>query len=300
MPTPNTKVEEVRDETVEKYPKPIITKWRVIGSLLFSLFLAWVPFFGYTYLIAMLQSAGFDGVDVNPKVYDLVMFFLAGWTDPITKGLTIPVLSKWWELAQIGAKGGLGLFLFMFMASLFVRGVEYFSYKKLLGAKYNERPKLTLEEMARDLLLDSARDYKSFFILLGYSIIAGFMSVFSAVMTIYMFIFFGALLWLLAMMGYLAGNEYGKEISSHYVCTDHEWTEVEIKQGYGKKCAQIQIEGELVSGQRIFSDSQSTFFVTNEGAYQVDPEGKVLYYRPITRLDDSGEAKDDSLNRPPL
>jgi hypothetical protein len=290
MQAPNTKVEEVRDETVKKYPKPIITKWRVIVSFLLSLFLAWVPFFGYTYLIAYLQMLGFDSVDVNPKIYDLVVLFLEALSRPLLKGVAFIDSNMWLAVFKETLKYCWILFSLFIVFSILARFIQWRSRSK---SQSTSTANNLIERYLETLLINSTKNIKALTITALSSVVITISSVAMWVFGALFLFAMAVVFWLLAMLGQMAGWDAGKEILKSSICSEGDWTEVEIDKGFVQHCAQIEIKGELVSGKRVFSDSQSTFFVTNQGSYQVSPGGEVLYFRPITRLDDTGNAKDD-------
>jgi hypothetical protein len=143
----------------------------------------------------------------------------------------------------------------------------------------------TLIDRFSEIMTNPMDSFKNLFLLFftGFA----FASVIAVVevFALLIFLVLGASLWLLSLTGYISGLEEGKDIVSDRICeVQHEWKDFEKKQGFFHGCSEIKIEKKMVAGKRVYSDKNSTFFVTNKGSYQVNNKGEILYFRPITRL----------------
>ena len=139
------------------------------------------------------------------------------------------------------------------------------------------------------MLISSTRNIKAFLQLLGTSLLATAATALSLYVMFLLIMFLGAFLWLLTMMGYLAGTNDGQKIMENRFCVNESELEDSDKardraRGYSYSCAKIEIDGKKMSGKRIYSDNVSTFFMTNDAVYQVSPAGKIIFSRNITRF----------------
>lgn len=257
--------------------KSFLVTWRWLWAPAIGIYLAWVPFYGYTYLIKKLEYAGFDGVDINPKTYDLVYYFLEGWTDPITKALSFPDASIPWELVykimMFGGLVGLSFILFSFLNRWFsITTNKESSVVKPWSIK------------ASKVFINAAYSFKDSLLLFLGGIVSTSLVVLLEILGLFFIFLLGALLWLLALTGVMSGWKSGSELVKNPICNERPWNDSEINRGYGHSCSQIKIDGKFKEGHRIYSDSNSTFFVTNEGAYQVNNVGEKIYFKTITRI----------------
>ncbi|MBU2864402.1 hypothetical protein KO489_11160 [Reinekea forsetii] len=267
----------------EKDLLSFVPKIKWIFPILGSALLAFIPFFGYSYLIGRLETYGFSGVDIDPKLYDLVLNALYGVVGPLSDISRISVFELFFWVAGLTLVVGLFVPIVFAIVSRCSKYVE--SVKKAEGTN--------VFKLNDDDVQAAGSSWSAFFRLCIFFWYKAGQIYFGALLLLLLTLAGALMLMLLGLSGILLGSGDGKAVIKSSICSERDFTEAEIKQGFAQHCAQIKINGELVSGQRVFSDSKSTFFVTNEGSFQVSPEGAVIYFRPITRLDDSGNAKND-------
>lgn len=259
--------------------KPIMSGWRWIWGAVIASFLAWVPFFGYTHLIQMLEVSGFRGVYIEPKTYDLVYYFLMGWSKVVNNGLSSINAEQMLNLSL--KLLGFALLIGSILA-VFFRGVTYFFKRKEYGV--NKGKKIDLKDYISMLLIESHDSWKDFFRLW----IAIVSSVFSIAMIeviafIVLFIL-SSFLWFLSLTGYLSGISAGKEIVVETECTQRDPSKNELNNKFRVGCSLLKVGGEEIQGIRIYSDNKHIFFIGDEGAYQTDYQGNLILFSPIERL----------------
>lgn len=287
--------EEKNGASVHTRKKPLVTKWRVIGSALFAGLLAWIPFFGYTYLIAKLYALGFSGVDVNPKAYDLVVLALEGFTRPLVKGIGFIESDVWLTVFKETFKYAVILFGLFLVFSISFRFFKWRNNNKIKKEKRDKNvTESAIESILESVFIKSSENIIGFFTSAATAIALAFFSVGVWLFSGFVLFTMAIVFWLLAMLGQMAGWADASDINKEKICTERivstednrpVYSDKEIKNGFALSCAKIEIEGEIVSGHRIFSDQYSTFFITNDGAFQVSTTGKILYQRIITRID---------------
>jgi len=263
--------------------KLFLTKWWIIWPTLTAIFLAWVPFYGYFYLLGKLDALGFEAADVSPKVYDLIIYFLLGISDFVsvlyayrflgfTKSFIVPTI-------------GIGI--------LSLIGFFWWSGKSKITTADNMLQKS--DPLTKLLALFARSIIRNAVLIVGLilSLLANIILVWLSIVLLIL------VPWLIAFSGYVPGKAAGEAILESPICVSYKSNEdfLEDHPNYDRNyflgCSELSIEGKGISGRRVYVDENSIFFVSNTASYQVSHKGEILYFRPITRLDNSSDAKDD-------
>jgi hypothetical protein len=254
--------------------------WRVLWVSLTALFFSFVPFFGYTYLVSKLSGAGFERVDVNPKIYDLIYYAFEACINPLSKIMSASVLE--FILGMLPKLFVLGLFVgfFAIIISIFMRISDSKNTDGNIEDIVDREGKaenLSFPERIGVIIKDSAYSFKSaLFVIFG-----GLVSItIVALGEFFIFILFVtsiSVFWLIGMLGSIVGYQDGKNIIEKNVCK----AEANYHKAELIMCSQIFIEGVLTSGKRVYSDSEHTFFITNSGSYQINNRGETVYFKSI-------------------
>ena len=293
-----TPVTQASDTTVKaplekKYGFLTSWQWQWLWLTVSTCFVAWVPFFGYTYLMAKLERCGFENININSKMYDLVALFLEGWTTPLVKIAKVP--SSTMPEASVFTK-------VVLIAGFIVFSVLMYFSLKLKYAKTRDvqaKSAVSFKEFFQKLYENAAYSVKDAAILLLGSMFAASVAMTVQCLVPILVLFSGAFLWLLSVLGIVAGQNDADLIMAQDICITmtveemNDRLEQEHKQ-YGWGCAQIDIDGEPKYGKRLYSDHAATFFLTNEGAYQIDANGKMVYFKALYRNHSPAEGAQDS------
>lgn len=264
--------EKIENNSNDKPSMLSVFKWRIYIGIILSALLAWIPFFGYSYQVAKLEQVGFYGVDINPKTYDLVGFFLDGVSGGILKILSI----EFFDLLK-AMSGQALLFSVVGVAAVFYTGyvIRYVKSRKeikkspiIFWLKNSIVRSNSIHGAARLFLWSTPAFFIS--ILLVYIAMAS------------IFIFFSGVFWLLGVMGEIKGSQAGREILSKHICQEFKWDEQESDIQHVVGCNEVVVkdeknEKETLKGRRLYSDSFSTYFITSDAIYQINGMGEVVF-----------------------
>ena len=267
------------DNKADKVKTPSVFGWRWAWGILIASFLAWVPFFGYTHLLKMLETAGFSGVYINPKTYDLVYYFLLGWSEVVNNGLSFleseKILNVSFKLLIFAPPLGSLLTLLIWWTVSFAKKNKVVAGKPERKAIYHNVSKV---------LIDSTESWRGFFRLWVSMIILIFSTAIVEIIAFISLFILSSFLWFLSLTGYLSGISAGKDVVLETKCGHREPSKSEMHDTFRIGCSLMKIEGKAVEGGRIYSDEKHIFFIGDEGAYQTDYQGNLILFSPIERL----------------
>lgn len=265
-------------------PKLFYLRLSWVVPILSSALVAFVPFHGYTYLIAKLKILGFNGIDINPKLYDLVYYAVESIAEPFTHFIDQFFYNILKSILLGVPVTGLLFGLLMLLLSFGQRAL---------------RPRLKVPSSSEEYRVKylrwfnngahSKKDALKLILATTMEVVSRLVGYFSALLFSLMLML---ILFLFAISGTAIGENSGKKISRGLVCIDRDVTENELKRGFVFHCVEMVVDGEILKGRRVYSDDKSTFFITNDGAYQINTEGKVIYYRQVERLNVEGGSSD--------
>jgi hypothetical protein len=267
--------------------KHFLSGWRWAWGILLASFLAWVPFFGYTHLLQMLETAGFRGAYINPKTYDLVYYFLMGWSEVVNNGFPLIEAGNILELSLKIL--GFALLVGTVVTVIFWWAVSLVQKYKLGIEKTEKRD---IYYYMSKILVDSTESLKGFSRLWLAMILLLFSTAMFEVVALISLFILSSFLWFLSLAGSLSGVSAGKDIVIDTECGQREPFESEINDKFRVGCSLMNIDGKEVQGIRIYSDEKHIFFLGDDGAYQTDYQGNLVLFSPIERLK-SGEVKEE-------
>lgn len=259
--------------------KPFLSGWRWAWGILLASFLAWVPFFGYTHLLQMLETAGFRGAYINPKTYDLVYYFMMGWSEVVNNGFPLIETDKIIDLSLKIL--GFALFAGTVLTVIFWWVISLAKRNKA-GIENSEKRDIYYD-MSK-ILVESTESLKGFSLLWLAMILLLFSTAMLEVVALISLFILSSFLWFLSLTGYLSGIAAGKEVVISTECRQREPSKSEINDKFRVGCSLMNIEGKEVQGIRIYSDEKHIFFLGDDGAYQTDYQGNLVLFSPIERL----------------
>lgn len=244
--------------------------WRVLWISFTALLFSFVPFFGYTYLVSKLDGAGFERVNIDPKIYDLVFYAFEAFISPIKSVLTSSIWEAVLNVLPRALILGLGMGLIIILTALFIRVIENRKEKE-------DSTKLDFPTRVGGVIKNSAYSFKDALITLSGGIFMVVIVHFFIIVSIFVVIVVLALLWVLAMQGAGIGYQDGESIINKPIC----FVQAEVKEPPPLiKCSKININGNMKNGKRVYIEGDITYFVTNDGSYQVNTKGEILYFKP--------------------
>ena len=101
-----------------------------------------------------------------------------------------------------------------------------------------------------------------------------------------------AMFWLFAIFGMVIGNKTGQEeYVNQSVCKSIDWEDVTANRKLG--CRTIDIndgdKSKTLKGKRLYKDDKITYFITNDGAYEIGVDGIVQVFIPFHRKPEDKE-----------
>jgi hypothetical protein len=261
--------------------KPLSSLFTKIGG---AVVLGWIAsfilFFGYTYLKGYLEGAGFESPIINPSIYDLVYYFLVSIADAIA------------GLLKINSNGGL---LKLIVTTAVSVGVVFTAL--VLLYKYAAKLKIKDADSKEDsnnlferLLEKSGSSFKQYLIFLSASTItvtAAYATVIIGLITLL------ALPWVIAVSGSVVGNAHGLKQFNKRVCVKAGWSERKEEKIPG--CTELVLKsGKALFGKRLYKNKDVTFFITNDGAYEINSKKEIQYFKPFLYRPEKSEASADS------
>lgn len=232
----------------------------------------------------MLNGAGFDGIDINPKMYDLVMYFIAGMTTTVADGLKVSSELDWFELFWSGAQLTLAIIAFVFVMSFTFQVVEIIERLFSKGVGNEAEETTSISSFVNTIVENATKKVRGAVAAVVSLTVLSFMTLLGSVGIFILGNFILALMLIATFEGYEKGIQRGTEYIAKSACIDRDVNQDEIETGFAFDCPELKIDGEFAKGIRIYSDKNSTFFMTNENVIQVDSSGRSVYERAIERF----------------
>lgn len=241
------------EKQVKSTPYKVISFTAVVGFIA-----AYTHFFGLSYRKSFLEGAGFESVGVSLTPDESIYYAVHGFTHGIGALLKL----DYWQLDSSRLSIGIGMGLVPMLVWL---------YRKYLNSYVAD------SEFMKSCV-KSVED--SIFKILGISILsfcAGyFIQVIASILIVSVLAFF----WVLMALGIQVGHSDGQKLISTPVCSDIEWEEYEADRVLSCR-KQTLSSGTVLSGVRLHLDKRAEYFLSNDGAYEIDNAGKVISFRPI-------------------
>ncbi|KPV96769.1 hypothetical protein AN214_01230 [Pseudoalteromonas sp. P1-9] len=234
-------------------------------SAIVTFLIAYTHFFGMSYRKSFLEGVGFEALSINISPDESIYFAVRGLTGAISKLLKLEI--ELFDLNHLIPGAAFSIFFIIIWAN-----------KKYQFIKKNESEKS--DDLIRSFI-DKMTD--TFFKTSIISIISLFSAYFLQLLLAFLFIFTLATLWIIMALGIAAGESDGHALINKTICTDFDWAD-EKKKGINRVlgCRRITLnDGREIKGVYIHREKERSYFLANDGAYELNANKKVLSYRPI-------------------
>lgn len=233
-------------------------------SALVTFLIAYSHFFGMSYRKSFLEGIGFESVNIKLSPDESIYFAVHGFKSSIKQLMTFD--------------------LFSFQASQLMAGLVFSLVIITIWAvkKSNRRPTVQMDKPERGnkfyLFIDQMTDSLPKSIGLSFiSLFAGY--VLQVVITVVIAVLL-VTLWFLMALGIAAGYKDGAALIEKPICYEFNWADKEKDRMLG--CRQLQLkDAALVKGVYVHKDSNANYFLSNQGAYEINSKNEVISFRPI-------------------
>ena len=245
-------------------PTTTVSLTAIVGLLA-----AYTQFLGYSFFTAKMEAVGFRGVYIELNVQQSLNHALEAFVVVSSKlvdaDLYSEVMPSFYGVIFAG-------FIAPFVAYLVKRyspssmpedNAE--SWSKLIGTRVFE--KIGSFRFAMILAIPSAM----------------LTLIVSGLLIIFLFILIMAF-WLYAALGNAAGNMAGKDLINKGICQEFSWSDNGKNEGVNvvTGCNTIKLKnGHTLKGFTLYRQDGSTFFLANDGAYEIDNNGSVSMFAPF-------------------
>ena len=239
-------------------------------------------FFGLSYRKGYMEGLGFHGISFNLSTEESIYYAMDGIGH---------FLLSLWKIEWLIWIPVVALIVFgLFSSYQWVR-LKYFREKKVeenKGDESDDKPEFTMKGFWKALKNDLRGCFYAGF--MG-GIVGAASHTFLMVGTLALIFVF----WAFGALGIQIGIKQGNELLGKLPCSILVWPEVKNDVVLG--CIQWKAKnGKSLVGIRVHQDARATYFLTNEGAYEISPKGEIISFRPIHRRPeekkDKAEASD--------
>ena len=243
------------------------TKTVSIAAFL-GLLTTYTHFFGLSYRKSYLEGAGFESVTVNLSPNESIYYAIEGLSQPLLKILASESLF----FSTSNLIPGI-VFSAMFPILWLVNKFSPLNNKDSSSEKEN-----SLQDKVHSWVQEFPNSKRRTLML---SIISFFMGYVSQVVLIALLVFVLSLLWIFMSMGISLGERAGGMLVETPICKTIQWEKRKSERAIG--CREIQVKGqkEPLIGKRMHFDSNVTYFLTNEGSYELSKDKEIISFRPI-------------------
>jgi hypothetical protein len=244
-------------------PTRIVSFTAIVGFVT-----AYTHFFGLSYRKSFLEGAGFEAVNISLSPEESIYFATHGFVAALAKMISNTSIFLNWSHAMLG--GAFALIIFSVWLGTTLR--------RLCLRKYY--PNLDIISARRNILTwvaDSPNNFVTTVILsilsipFGYLVQALFVTIILACLSLF---------WLIMAMGIAAGYSDGAKMLDNPICIEINWQQQDVDRKLGCRVFNLVNEKSLV-GMRVHTDGSYTYFLTNDGAYEIDSGNKVVSFRPV-------------------
>lgn len=236
---------------------------RIVFSII-AIISAYSPFFGYSYLKGYLQGAGFRNTQISISVHEAIFQTASAFTKPLLRTFESDLI---WQLL----KSSIPLLIIFSIAGFFI------AIAPLFAKKNSNETKINLQDRLLSWMQDSTITWKR---IIALSTMVPAIGICMQYIFLLLFIALLTLAWLTAYIGFLMGHSEGNKLISGDICTQKEWQPEET---FRLSCDFLPLEnGKELIGLRIHSGNAITYFITNDGAYEIKNQ-KVIQYTTIQR-----------------
>lgn len=252
----------------------------VSWAALIGFLTAYTHFFGYSFFKAQLEAVGFDNVKLSLSTEESLYYAIEALTYAVFKIDNLAILTQ-----------ASSLLIGLMVGGFFIPFIFYGAKKLKLYKESNPSLKEyeSFGEYFVNLIAGKIHSIKFAFLLAFPS---------SILTALFYVLFLGGVLyciavfWLFAILGMAVGNKTGlEEYVNKSVCNSFEWKDVTETSKLG--CRTIDIndgdKSKMLKGKRLYKDDKVTYFVTNDGAYEISVDGIVQVFIPFHRKPGSKE-----------
>ena len=226
-----------------------------------GLITAYTHFFGLSYRKSFLEGAGFESLNVSLTPPESIYYATQGYSSALLRAISGEDFSL---LSTDFISTGLAFVIVILF---------YKFFDKKIGTGANTK---TLKSKIRNMLDKATKNTTKTVItsligfVLGYIAQIIFMIVLLAILTV---------LWAIMSLGIGAGLVDGQNLIRQPICSNINWQKQNKERVLGCRTLPLK-DGNSLSGIRIHSEKDTTFFLTNDGAYELK-DGLILSYRAI-------------------
>lgn len=262
MPTMNDKAvnAEIKSEGKLTLPPKLLPLSAIVTFLI-----AYTHFFGMSYRKSFLEGVGFEALSINISPDESIYFAVKGLTGAISKLLKLEI--ELFDLNHLMPGAVFSIFFIIIWANK-----KYQFIKKSEVEESDDLVKSLIDKMTDTFLKTSI-----------ISVISLFSAYFLQLLLAFFFIFTLATLWIIMALGIAAGESDGHALINKAICTDFDWAD-EGKKDVNRVlgCRRITLnDGREIKGVYIHREKELSYFLANDGAYELNTNKKVLSYRPI-------------------
>ncbi|MFT5420424.1 MAG: hypothetical protein ACI9D5_001168 [Candidatus Endobugula sp.] len=248
-----------------------IKKYKVLYVLL-TFIVLYSPFFGYSYVKGVLAGAGFSNPYVSISVQESI--FQAGLAIQSVM-LKITGLNFFDLIFERSLDVSLAVTgVIIVMAAIF-RLIKFFSLKSLSSKA------MSVNESFDAIYTWFSKNPFTFMKTVVLAVVGFFIAFLSQYIIVFLSTIGLLLVWLTMMWGNVLGYSVGKSYVNVDICRPYTFKVGQQKQ---VGCSQFTlVDGTVLKGGRIYKTNNISYFVTNEGAYEIDSKQRVIYFSPIFR-----------------
>lgn len=268
------------DDKMKKVTQVGIPTKTVSWAALIGFLTAYTHFFGYSFFKAKLEAVGFDNVKLSLSTEESLYYAIEALSYAVFKIDNLVVLTQASSLL-------IGLMVGGFFIPFIFYGIKKLNVYKESHPGLKEYE--SIGEYFTNLIAGKIHSFKFAFLLaLPSSILTALFYVFFLGVVIYSITVF----WLFAILGMAVGNKTGQEeYVNQSVCKSFDWKDVTANRKLG--CRTIDINdgdnSKTLKGKRLYKDDKTTYFITNNGAYEISVDGVVQVFIPFHRKPESKE-----------
>lgn len=261
------------DDKIKKITQVGIPTKTVSWAALIGFLTAYTHFFGYSFFKAKLEAVGFDNVKLSLTTEESLYLAVEALSSVVFKMDSLAVFTQ--------ASSAL---VTLMIGGFFIPFIFY-AVKKL--KKYKEsNPDLKEYESIGEYfvhLIESRIHTFKFAFLLAFP--SSLLTALLYTLLLGTVIYCIAVFWLFAIFGVVIGDKTGQKYVNKPVCESFDWKDVTETSKLG--CRTLDVKDgktvETLKGKRLYKDDNITYFITNDGAYEISASGVVQVFIPFHR-----------------
>ena len=234
--------------------------FKVVTALIFVATL-WIPFYGYVYITALLSQYGFRSVTLDIDIYRFVLVFFSRVANGIN-GIGDATLER---------------VLYATLPSALIVGTVLGIFVAI--AIYSSRSDQVKSRRFRKLISSAHERLGHGLFSLAFGIATFLLSVVlvpvlnMAIFAVGAFILAIAILF--GVIGYFNGTAFAVESHNDGYCFDQE----------REACASVQVNGEFIKSEIIYSDSSRSYLISEEGLMMLSSDQNIVFKLPMSEVD---------------